>query len=445
MKTLAFLPTGDLSAYEDMKYNDLQDYYNPDGYFDEVVCVSPYSEKYREVQGIQIRTVTCGEEYKRTISEICPDVIRVYGPFFSADFALYNKVEDIPVIVSVHDVVHISPSIEYADKVICMSNVVAEKVKGIGVEENRIVIMPNRVDNRLFCNKRGEEKTIQIRSSFPKGKMLISVARRCEQKNTDNIVRALKYLPDDYFCVFIGKAQTDFSCLAKDEGVDGRCFWIDGVFKSELAYWYSAADCFCLPSRWEGFGIVFLEAAACGTPIVTSDIAPMNEYLNNTNAILVRNYLNPIEIAEACETACTSDDVDSMTREALKLRDLFSKKKVDDKEVEIYSSLIGEISINREVSLKLNNKLYIWSAGERGKKMCEYLESKGHDIICFIDQDKNKWGRNMMGRRVEMPDGVVEGQVIVPNDFFQDVYENNRCRAIKFIDFNRVLASYNDL
>ena len=44
----------------------------------------------------------------------------------------------------------------------------------------------------------------------------------------------------------------------------------------------------CVPSRGEGFGIVFIEAAACGSVIVTSDIAPMNEFLTNgVNAIFV--------------------------------------------------------------------------------------------------------------------------------------------------------------
>ena len=60
-----------------------------------------------------------------------------------------------------------------------------------------------------------------------------------------------------------------------------RCFWIESVKNSELPVWYSWCDCFCVPSRWEGFGLVFIEAAACGSAIVTSDIAPMTEYFTN--------------------------------------------------------------------------------------------------------------------------------------------------------------------
>ena len=37
----------------------------------------------------------------------------------------------------------------------------------------------------------------------------------------------------------------------------------------------------CTPSKWEGFGLVFVEAAACGAKIITSDVPPMNEYFSN--------------------------------------------------------------------------------------------------------------------------------------------------------------------
>ena len=61
----------------------------------------------------------------------------------------------------------------------------------------------------------------------------------------------------------------------------------------------------CTPSRWEGFGIVFIEAAACSTAIITSNIAPMNEYLtHNVSACLVKEYENPKALSKAIRNTC---------------------------------------------------------------------------------------------------------------------------------------------
>ena len=72
----------------------------------------------------------------------------------------------------------------------------------------------------------------------------------------------------------------------------------------------------CVPSRWEGFGIVFIEALACESIVVTSDIAPMNEYIKHgRNGLLVKDYENPKALAEMIKTACN----DKRLQECLKI------------------------------------------------------------------------------------------------------------------------------
>ncbi|MCM1263808.1 MAG: glycosyltransferase [Butyrivibrio sp.] len=116
-----------------------------------------------------------------------------------------------------------------------------------------------------------------------------------------------------------------------------------------MPYYYSWCDCMCTPSRWEGFGYVFIEAAACESAIVTSDIGPMNEYLTNgKDSLLVAYYENPEKIAETCLKVCSnSKEVIEMKKAARQVGLRFEKSKVDKQEIEIYKKVIGKDSGNQ--------------------------------------------------------------------------------------------------
>jgi len=445
MKKLVFLPTGPLSVYQDNGYEGIYDYYNPMHYFDEVICVSPYEEKYTFVQGIQIIQARSFQEYQKVILEINPSVIRAYGAFYSSDYANYYRINNIPVITSVHDVVQISPSVRYADKVICMSEIVREKIVSIGADIKNVVVMPNRVDTTLF-NKKNAIQTEKARSQFPEGKMILCVARRCEQKNTDNVIKALKYLSQEYFCVFVGMGNEIYKRMAEEEGVGERCFWIDSVRNRELPLWYSMADCFCLPSRWEGFGIVFLEAAACELPIVTSNIAPMNEYLNKSNAWMIDEYLNPEKIAEVIQLACTAEEAKEKVQNAKLMVRQFERTAVDKREAEIYRQVIETPKERKFIDTVISEAdIVVWGAGCQGKIINDYMTQKGKEVKYFVDNSIEKQDNLWDGKKVISPNELKDELVIVPNNYYQDVYEQVKDRKIRLLDFNFIKAMHKEL
>jgi len=135
---------------------------------------------------------------------------------------------------------------------------------------------------------------------------------------------------------------TPYAQLAEQVGVRSRCFWVDSVKNSDLPAWYSWCDCFCMPSRTEGFAIVCLEAAACGAAIVTSDIGPMNEYLtHNVSACLVPDYEDPQTLADTIQRVC--EDVsyrESLSAGAIQAAIPFEQSVVDRAEAAIYREAI---------------------------------------------------------------------------------------------------------
>jgi len=143
--------------------------------------------------------------------------------------------------------------------------------------------------------------------------------------------------------------------LAQKLGVSERCFWVESVKNSELPLWYSWCDCMCTPSRWEGFGIVFIEAAACGAPIVTSDIAPMNEYLtHDVSVCLVKEYQDPKAVALAIRRVCEDNDYrKSISAGAMQAAQPFERHLVDAQETTIYQDAmkLGPRPLSRKASI----------------------------------------------------------------------------------------------
>ena len=158
-------------------------------------------------------------------------------------------------------------------------------------------------------------------------------------------MRAIPHLGPDYTFVFIGKgSEYAAQALAEDLNVTSQVHFIESVSHASLPSYYAMADVFCVPSRWEGFGIVFIEALAMGSVVVTADTSPVNTFVrHNTNGILVQDYNNEVELGNAIMQGAT----DTALREQLKnnarpsvLR--YSKSAVDQWEVQIYKHILSE-------------------------------------------------------------------------------------------------------
>lgn len=342
-RILVVIPSEPIEAYEKKGRGDLlKNYYNPKGYFDLVFALSPYEKGIVQKHGMTI-IETDAYLYKKLLKTISPCAVRAYGGYWATTFATKNRVKGIPVISSVHDtnpkLLH--QEILLSDKVICMSNAVAKLCIDNGVNPEKVVILPNRVDEKIFNPKVDSKHLKELYSG--NFKYVLCVGRLTKQKNIDTMLKALSLLPDEYKCIFVGnQSESEFLLLARELGVENKCIWIEKIENAELAYYYSFAKCMCTPSRWEGFGIVFIEAAACAAPVITSNIAPMNEYFkHNENAYLIDDYENPVEIAHAVEFVCNDDNyAKKIAQGAQEMAKKFYMNEIDGKEIEIYKNYL---------------------------------------------------------------------------------------------------------
>ena len=140
------------------------------------------------------------------------------------------------------------------------------------------------------------------------GTLLLSVGKDGYVKNIRTVLRSLAFL-DNVKLVRVGKLENSlrvYRSLPQD--IRERILIREDVPDELLPYYYSAADAFLFPSLAEGFGLELLEAAFCGTPVVTTDAPPMNEIIPVGH--FVKDPMDPKKLAEAVRlTLRDRDDI----------------------------------------------------------------------------------------------------------------------------------------
>ena len=148
----------------------------------------------------------------------------------------------------------------------------------LGVDSQRISLTYPTVDEERFHpGLPGNDLRESVGVTGEK-KLILSVGRLLNRKGFDNVIRALPMLLEqgldvEYALIGIGNEQNYLQGLAREFNVTDRVHFLGHVSYEDLPRWYSACDLFAMPNRdiggdSEGFGLVFLEAAASGKPAV---------------------------------------------------------------------------------------------------------------------------------------------------------------------------------
>ncbi|MEL6338652.1 MAG: glycosyltransferase family 4 protein [Myxococcota bacterium] len=147
------------------------------------------------------------------------------------------------------------------------------------LRNDAFVLLPNTVDTERFTPGAPDSNTRDRLGIAATSNVLLTVGRLNSSeryKGHDLVLRALPFVldanPDTvYLVVGQGDDQMRLRALAARLGVTENTRFVDDITALELPSVYRAADLFVMPSKGEGFGIVYLEAAASGLPFVASE------------------------------------------------------------------------------------------------------------------------------------------------------------------------------
>jgi glycosyltransferase involved in cell wall biosynthesis len=144
---------------------------------------------------------------------------------------------------------------------------------------------------------------------------LLCVSNRKRHKNEFRVVEAFakSNLPADKLLVFTGEPKPELaSCIERNDVAD-RVRFVGAVSESRLPSLYRGADALVFPSLYEGFGLPVLEALACGTPVVTSNITAMPEVAGG--AALLVDPTSVEQIANGMERIVSDSSLRQQLRE----------------------------------------------------------------------------------------------------------------------------------
>jgi glycosyltransferase involved in cell wall biosynthesis len=166
-----------------------------------------------------------------------------------------------------------------ADAVWAVSRWTRERVLACGRSPAAVTIIGNSVDSERFEPGEPDPALRRRYGLAADDRILLTVARLdgAEQyKGYDTVLRALPALRQQfaavrYLIVGTGSDRARVERLAAELGVAAQVTFCGFVADAELADHFRLADVFVMPSKGEGFGIVFLEAMACGTPVIGGD------------------------------------------------------------------------------------------------------------------------------------------------------------------------------
>ena len=226
------------------------------------------------------------------ISEIVkrkPDVLHCGEPLASGlvGFAA-GKMFGIPYVIWLHDnpFGHVSrlrhPLKRFlcsrADGIATSCGYARDAVIAEGYAPDRVCLIQPGVDTDVFKPSHGWE-SVRRKLGIEGRKVLLTVSRLLPQKGQDMVIRVLPKLaaahPDlVYLIAGEGPHRGALEELARSLGVRDRVIFAGFIHQEELADYYNACDLFIMLNRdvdglsWEGFGIVLLEASACGKPVI---------------------------------------------------------------------------------------------------------------------------------------------------------------------------------
>ncbi|WP_305908388.1 glycosyltransferase family 4 protein [Methylomarinum sp. Ch1-1] len=167
----------------------------------------------------------------------------------------------------------------HADKIIANSDFTKNELLKLNIDNQKIKLISPGVNIDRFKPGLPFGDLHQQINLNKEQQLILSVGRLSRRKGFDQVIKALPALIEagievQYAIIGIGEDEQYLRDLAQKNGVSDRVHLLGHVDMDDLPRWYNACDVFAMPNReingdTEGFGMVFLEAAACGKPVIS--------------------------------------------------------------------------------------------------------------------------------------------------------------------------------
>lgn len=290
----------------------------------------------RYVKEGNIKHITCQElayilelfKFDRTIVT-CYDLI----PYIYMGSRSFNWRRNIDGIRKADTIITIS---EFSKK---------EIVKYVGCNENRVrVINPGINHNQFYVNR---DKSILKKYNIPHDKKIILyVGSEQPRQNLPSLFKAfaqLKGLLPQVRLIKVGNpqwqgARKELLSLVKELDLENDVVFTGHLLDEELPLWYNCADLLVYPCLYTGWSLPCIEAMACGTPVITSNISVLPEVVGDGAALVDSS--NTDELAGIMYAVLTNDALkENLVNKGLQRASMLSWDKAAKETLRVYEEL----------------------------------------------------------------------------------------------------------
>ena len=199
-----------------------------------------------------------------------------------------------------------------ADAIITVCDALQKPLLEMGIDPGKITTLRNGVDLELF---RPLDRMAARNRWGADGRTIVSVGGLVERKGHHLVIEALKSVPNASLLIAgEGEERPALERLISALGLTGRVRLLGQVPHDSLPSLYSAADALVLASSREGWANVLLEAMACGTPVVATDVWGTGEVVAAPEAgVLIRDR-SAVGVAEGLKAVLDNPPERTATR-----------------------------------------------------------------------------------------------------------------------------------
>ena len=236
-------------------------------------------------------------------------------------------------------------------------------VDGYGAPPERIAVVEPGVDLAMFQPLDRADARRKI--GYGGGRLLLFAGRLERLKGVDIAIRALALLRDrrheDVRLIVLGEDAREngvrdgvesekerLKAVASAAGVRDSVDFVGSVAHHELPYFYGAADVCVMPSYSESFGLVGLEAQACGCPVVASDVSGLRSVVRDEVTGYLVDGHDPAMYAERIGRLLANPELaQQMGRRGRLLAQRFSWTRTADRLEHLFERVVEETSRER--------------------------------------------------------------------------------------------------
>lgn len=319
------------------------------------------------------------------------DVVHCHTWYSHFAGCLVKYLHDVPLVLTTHSLephrpwkveqlgsaYHASTFLERtayqnADGVVAVSAAMRRDVRTLyGVPDEKIRVIHNGIDLEQY-RPTPDPQVLAAHGILPDVPYVLFVGRITRQKGIIHLVNAVRHLRPGVQVVLcagapdtpaIAREMTEAVERAREDGVH-RIIWIDEMLpKPQVIALYTHAAIFVCPSVYEPFGIINLEAMACGTPVVASAVGGIPEVVDHgeTGLLVPPETIGPEEVeplhpeqfsrdlASAVNVLLDDEELRAVMAKKARRRveERFSWKAIAARTVELYGEMVRSRKVQK--------------------------------------------------------------------------------------------------